>query len=58
MCFERAGLAHSPHSGFLLLHSEKAGKYIGFRQMKEYNLGLKTGMGSISYLNQLASMTP
>lgn len=43
---------------FVLLHSEKVGRYIGFRQVKEYNLGLRTGMGSISYLNQLASVSP
>ena len=50
--FERAGLAHSHVLEFVLLSSEKLGGYIGLRQMKEYNLGLKTGMGSISYLSQ------
>lgn len=34
-----------PHAVFVLLHSEKVGRYIGFRQVKEYNLGLRTGMG-------------
>lgn len=50
--FGRAGLAHSHMLEFVLLSSEKVGGYIGFRQMKEYNLGLKSGMGSISYLSQ------
>lgn len=52
MWFERADLAHSHVLEFVLLSFEKIGGYIGLRQMKEHNLALKTGMGSISYLSR------
>jgi len=50
--FGRASLAHTRALEFVLLSSEKVGRYVGFRQMKEHNLGLKTGMGSVSYLSR------